>query len=157
LCDDMPMGLRFAIIGRTVKKQLDDRLREKDLTGVQLGVLTELARLEDSGQAEIKQRDLEEASHVTHPTMTEIIKRLEKKDFIRCNRSDRDARRKLIASTSKTRELLKEMELLGDDVFMELCAGLSEEEISQLKSLTGTVLSNIKDICRKGCDEGLDS
>ena len=73
---EMPIGLRFSLLHRSFKKQLDEQLKEKELTGVQFGVLGQLGRLERSGQGEVYQKDLELATHVTHPTMTEIIKRL---------------------------------------------------------------------------------
>ena len=78
---DMPIGLRFSLLHRAFLRQMDQRLLEKDLTGVQFGVLAALIRLEERGEAELSQRDLENASRVTHPTMTEIIKRLEKRAF----------------------------------------------------------------------------
>ena len=77
---ELPIGLRFSLLHRSFKKQLDEQLKEKELTGVQFGVLGQLGRLERSGQGEVYQKDLELATHVTHPTMTEIVKRLEKGD-----------------------------------------------------------------------------
>ena len=75
---EMPLGLRFSILHRLFRKELDERLRESGLTGVQFGVLGQLRRLEDSGAEEVNQRDLENATRRGHPTMTEIVKRLEK-------------------------------------------------------------------------------
>ena len=117
---DLPYGMRFSILGRTFKRQLDQRLLEKDLTGVQLGVLKELERLEASGAAEVNQRDLENASHVTHPTMTEILKRLERKGFIRCCQSSHDRRHKCIFSTEKARQLQQEMSYMDSAILAEL-------------------------------------
>ena len=85
----MPLGLRFSLLHRSYKKKIDELLREKDLTGVQFFVLGALVRLEHAGSGEIHQRDLELATHVTHPTMTELLKRLEKKGLIRCAPSAR--------------------------------------------------------------------
>ncbi len=56
---EMPIGLRFSLLHRSFKKQLDERLKEKELTGVQFGVLGQLDRLERSGQEEVYQKDLE--------------------------------------------------------------------------------------------------
>ena len=143
----MPLGLRFSIIGRSFKKQLDELLREKDLTGVQFGVLGELGRLEHSGCVSITQRDLENASHVTHPTMTEILKRLEKKGFIRCCPSENDRRCKLISSTEKAAALIDEMRTADERVFASLTGGLGEDEINELLRLTDVMLKNS---CGKG-------
>ena len=71
-------GLRFSILDREFKKKLEERANRMGLTAVQLRVLGELSRAESMGACEINQKDLEKALAVTHPTMTEIIKRLEK-------------------------------------------------------------------------------
>lgn len=139
----MPMGLRFSLLHRAFKKQLDARLQEKGLTGVQFGVLAQLRRLRRSGQEEINQRDLEEAMHVTHPTMTEIVKRLEKQGFVSCAPSERDRRFKSIRPTEKAAALQRELDELDDSIFRELCRGLSPEEIESLGAVTDKMLRNI--------------
>ena len=47
-----------------------------------VGVLGELGRLERESAGEVTQKALEAAAHVTHPTMTELLKKLEKKGFV---------------------------------------------------------------------------
>lgn len=150
---DLPYGMRFSILGRTFKRQLNERLQEKDLTGVQLGVLKELERLEDAGAAEVNQRDLENASHVTHPTMTEILKRLERKGFIRCCRSSHDRRHKCVSSTEKARRLRQELDDMDSAILAELSRGLSSRQLETLREITDVMLDNAFQLHRKGCDE----
>ena len=146
-----PLGMRFSIIHRFFRRQLDQRLKEQDLTGVQFGVLGALGRLESSGVSEVNQRDLENASHVTHPTMTEILKRLEKKGFIACRQSEADRRYKCICATEKTQALHKEIHEVDDSVFRQLCQGLSEEQIETFTSITDVMLANALK-CKEGSD-----
>lgn len=150
---DLPYGMRFSILGRTFKRQLDERLLEKDLTGVQLGVLKELERLEASGAAEVNQRDLEKASHVTHPTMTEILKRLERKGFVCCCQSSLDRRHKRISSTEKSMQLRQELSCMDEAILEELSRGLSRQQLETLWEILDVMLDNAFNICRKGCDE----
>ena len=150
---DLPYGMRFSILGRTFKRQLDQRLLEKDLTGVQLGVLKELERLEAAGAAEVNQRDLENASHVTHPTMTEILKRLERKGFIRCCQSSHDRRHKCIFSTEKARQLQQEMSYMDSANLVQLSRGLSQQQLEALGEILDVMLDNAFQTCKKGCDE----
>jgi len=150
---DLPVGLRFSIIHRSFRKQADERLREKDLTGVQFGVLGQLRRLERSGTEEVNQRDLENAAHVTHPTMTEIVKRLEKQGFVRCVPSERDRRYKSIRSTEKADALLQEMKELDAGILQSLCRGLSEAEVDALLRATDIMLHNACSIREKGSGE----
>ena len=150
---DLPYGMRFSILGRTFKRQLDERLLEKDLTGVQLGVLKELEQLEASGAAEVNQRDLEKASHVTHPTMTEILKRLERKGFVCCCQSSLDRRHKRISSTEKSMQLRQELSCMDEAILEELSRGLSQQQLETLWEILDVMLDNAFNICRKGCDE----
>ena len=144
--NEMPLGLRFAVIARCFKTTMDDRLREHDVTGVQFSILRELQRHEEEGTGELYQRDLENVSHVTHPTMTEIIKRLEKKGYIRCQRSESDRRHKCIVLTERARELCSEVNAAEDYAVQRLCGCLTEEEFSTLESLLEKILSNVDTI-----------
>ena len=85
----VPRGLRFAILQKTIRRQMDEYVRETGLTGTQVGVLGELGRLERESAGEVTQKALEAAAHVTHPTMTELLKKLEKKGFVTCRPSER--------------------------------------------------------------------
>ena len=143
------------MLHRAFRRQLDERLRELDLTGAQFGVLGQLARLEEAGE-EVNQRALETASHVTHPTMTEIIKRLEQKGFIVCRPGAADRRNKCIASTEKARSLHREVDRVDEAVFKWLCEGLSQEQIGQLDAITGVMLQNALKVYGKGCDKSCD-
>lgn len=149
---ELPYGLRFSILGRSFKHRMDERLMEKDLTGVQLSVLRELCRMENSDAAEVNQRDLENASHVTHPTMTEILKRLERKGFISCCRSSLDRRHKCISSTEKGRELRKELTEMDSAILGELSQGLSQEQLEELWRIIDVMMENAFRSCKKGSE-----
>lgn len=153
---ELPYGLRFSLLGRFFKKRLNEQLMEKELTGVQLTVLKELERLEDSGSSEIRQRDLENISHVTHPTMTEILKRLERKEFISCRRSSTDRRSKCISTTEKSRQLRQELSEMDEAVLTELSQGLSREQVAQLWEITNVMLDNAFRAYGKGSEEESD-
>jgi len=147
MTDQLPYGLRFSIIGRTFKRQLDSQLSAEELTAVQLSVLKELGRLERSGVPEVNQRDLENASHVTHPTMAQILKRLERKGFIRCCQSSTDRRSKSISSTEKALKLRHEMDQIDQEIFKQLCRGLSQEQVDSTLAAVDIMLSNAFHCC----------
>jgi DNA-binding MarR family transcriptional regulator len=142
---DYPPGVRLAILNKTFKRKLEERASEKGLTAVQLRVLGELRHLEVSGMSEINQRDLENAVSVTHPTMTEIIKRLEKKGAVVCTVSSVDKRYKKISSTSEYSNIHTEIEELDRLVFKELCEGLSDQQIEQFIQISDVMIGNVID------------
>ena len=144
--NEMPLGLRFAVIARCFKTTMDDRLREHDVTGVQFSILRELQRHEEEGTGELYQRDLENVSHVTHPTMTDIIKRLEKKGYIECRKSENDRRHKCILPTARAKALCSEVSAAEDYAAQRILDGLTEEEFSTLESLLEKILVNVDTI-----------
>lgn len=139
---DLPIGMRFAIISRAFKRNMDARVRTLGLTGVQCGVLGQLRRLEQGGNGEIHQRMLEEATHMSHPTMTDIIKRLEKNGFIQCRPSRADRRYKSISSTPRAEEVHKALQAFNEATFAQLSEGLSPAQVEALFSILDTMLHN---------------
>ena len=139
---EIPMGVRFSIIARAFRTELDRRLIEQELTGVQLAVLRLLVRMENEGAEEINQRRLEQANCVTHPTMTEIIKRLDKKGYITCTPGKTDKRVKSIRSTEKTKCLNAMIERTDREVAELLSQGLSDEQKRQLIEITDIMVKN---------------
>lgn len=152
--EQMPVGLRFSLLHRSFKKKMDAMLSEKDLTGVQFGVLGALVRLERSGAEEISQRDLEQATHMAHPTMTDVLRRLEKKGFLCCRVSSRDRRYKCISSTEKALALKNDALRAEEETFQWLCRGLSREQVDTLLEITDHMLANLMADCEKGCESG---
>ena len=150
-----PEGLRFSLLARATKKQIDDAIRDEGLTGAQLFVLSALRRL-GSGGAEVNQKDLEAVSRVTHPTMTDMLRRLEKKGYVSCRRSEVDRRFKRVAPTQKALGLTRRLEEADSAAFRALCEGLSETEIAQLKSTTDRMVENALKLLGKGCEHGCD-
>ena len=120
---EIPIGARFSILHRSFRRRIDELIGEQGLTGVQGFVLCELHRMELAGLEEINQRDLERAAHLSHPTLNEIIKRLEAKGFVSCRVSTRDRRSKCIVSAPMAGEVFRCMDSLDRTVFDELCRG----------------------------------
>ena len=139
---NMPIGVKFAVIHRAFRREMDTLLRQKDLTGAQFGTLRALDCLEKNGSGEISQRQLEEVCHSAHPTMTEILKKLEKKGYL-TRRRDPEDQRSLSVALTPAGEALKD-EALSVPGRMANCLGLSGEEALQLGKLLDKVLNNIE-------------
>ncbi|MCI8593490.1 MAG: MarR family transcriptional regulator [Lachnospiraceae bacterium] len=144
MMNELPMGLRLSILHRTFKRLLNERVGTLGLTGVQFAVLQELRRLEASKPPEINQRDLERAARLTHPTMTEILKHLEKKGFIRCCTGASDKRSKAISSTEKTHFLAGNLDYMDEDIFRELIRGIPGEDVEVFLNVMDHILKNTR-------------
>ena len=143
--ESLPIGLRFSLLHRAFRRKMDALLGEKELTGVQFGVLGALIRLEKEGGSEISQRALEEKTRISHATMTEILKRLEKKGFLRSEQSARDRRYKSIRATEKAYRLKDELAEVENETFSWLCRGLDPQQIRELLNITDLMLQNAWD------------
>ena len=152
----LPMGIRFSLLHRAFRRKMDEMLSEKDLTGVQFGVLQTLIRLETEGRSEISQRDLEQAARISHASMTDILRRLEKKGFVGCEQSSKDRRFKHIASTEKAKLLKDDAHRVEEETLRWLCRGLAPEQLDQLVSITDVMLRNAWESCEKGCEQSDD-
>ena len=135
-------GLRFSILDREFKKKLEERAKRMGLTSVQLRVLGELSRLESMGVEEINQRDLEKALVVTHPTMTEIIKRLEKKNAVVCTPSKVDRRYKKINCTVEFKDIHTELREMDWEIFDKICDGIPKKHVQIFLEASEKMLEN---------------
>ena len=152
----LPIGLRFSLLHRAFRRRMDALLSEKGLTGVQFGVLMALLRMEKEGAEEISQRALEERARVSHATMTEILKRLEKKGFVRSEQSLRDRRFKCIHATEKASLLRDEHVEAENEIFSGLCRGLSERQVADLLASMDLMLENAWKDKQKGGEGDCD-
>ncbi len=139
----MPFGLKIAIISRVFRKKMDEKASAMGLTYVQLRVLGSVSRLEEAGWAEIHQNDLEEIEHVTHPAMTKLLQKLEKKGFVECVPSSIDRRYKKITSTEKSSGIHKMILAQDREVFDDLCRNFTQEQKLALLQMTDNLLKNI--------------
>lgn len=143
MADNMPSGLKIAILNRAFRKKLDEKAAAMGLTSVQLRVLGSVSRLEETGKAEIHQNDLEKLEHVTHPAMTKLLQKLENKGFVKCVPSAFDRRYKNIMCTDKSRGIHKVILSHDQEVFEELCKNLSDEQKDIFQSCVSIILKNI--------------
>lgn len=139
----MPFGLKIAIINRAFRKCMDEKAEKMGLTSVQLRVLGSVSRLEERGESEIHQNDLEKIEHVTHPAMTKIIQKLEAKGFLHCEPGLKDKRCKIISTTSKSKGIHNIILEQDAEVCDRLGGDLSPEERAELDRMVDIILRNI--------------
>ena len=77
--DSLPIGQQMRIAHQAIHQHIDRKLASMDLTGIQSFVLRYLS--EHSGEV-VYPRDIEKQFHLTHPTVSGILQRLESKDFL---------------------------------------------------------------------------
>ena len=149
--DTIPTGLRFTIVHRAIRQKMDESVKDFDLTGVQFAVLGQLGRLEHTQSDDVSQKMLEEATHTTHATMTEILKKLEKKGFITCQPSEIDRRSKVIRSTERSHALHSRLSKCDEEIFRTLTAGIPQQDIDTMLHVMDQMLENVFSLSGECC------
>ena len=122
----------------SIKKELDNKMRQYNLTAVQFMIL---GYLYDNKDTEIIQKDI--CNHLTlkHSTVINILKRLEQKGLIIKNTN----RKAIISITDKGIKLLNTIGIKGGYVEEKLLEGITEKERKNLSIQLDKMYKNIKD------------
>lgn len=133
-------GFYFRCIQGQIEKYVNENMKEYNLTKSQLDVLRYLDQNKDRP---IFQKDIEDFFHISNPTVTGLLNRLEEKGYIIRKKSDKDKRIHLIERTRKA-DIMKENYAKNIQVLEKrIAAGLSPEEKEQLFVLLSKVIQNL--------------
>ncbi|SHI06116.1 DNA-binding transcriptional regulator, MarR family [Sporobacter termitidis DSM 10068] len=138
--EEETLGLIIRRISHAAKKETDNNLKRLNLTMSQGLVLEYLNNTPDE---ELTQRAIEQHFNLQHPTVSGILKRLEKNGFITTSVNQADRRVKNIYLTDKARAV--ELIARQDKKQMEetYVKGLTAQEIETLRGLLKKVLNNM--------------
>lgn len=95
-------------------------------------------------------KDIEEEFRLTHPTVSGILTRLEKKDFIELRPDDQDRRSKRIYLRPRGRECMENMHQVIQNNETRLVAGFTEEEQALFADFLKRAITNMGgNLCRR--------
>lgn len=133
----------MGFIGRLQKAKIDTELSRVGLTVAQVEVLLYLLGHSGKGR-EITARELEQRFRVSNPTMSGILKRLEKKNIIERTQSSLDRRNKQICIKGDVNQLCR---IVEDRIYLEkekLFRDFTPEESTRLLQLLTKLLHNLE-------------
>jgi DNA-binding MarR family transcriptional regulator len=113
------------------------------LSNQQARILMFLAKHNVRGQRHIKRKDIETFLNLKGSSVTSLMNGLEKNGFVERVQSDDDARRKILSLTDKSREIVKQMDMIFEATDNQLQEGMSEEEKMTFRLLLGIAHNNI--------------
>lgn len=113
------------------------------LSNQQARILLFLSKHNQRGQKNIKRKDFEEFLNIKGSSVTSLIHGLEKNGFIERATSEKDSRRKIMTLTEKSKEIVKQMDLVFEATDNQLQEGMSEEEKMTFRLLLGIAHNNI--------------
>jgi MarR family multiple gene transcriptional regulator MgrA len=135
------LSLLFRRIALAAKKDTDNALKKWDLTMSQAMVLEFLNNTTEENRT---QKAVEQHFGLQHPTVSGILKRLEKSGFIRTATSETDRRAKTIFMTEKAWQADARAKAHQDEREAQMFDGMTKEELKTLRRLLLHILDNIK-------------
>lgn len=132
-------GPRLKMLHFCTNQAITNALAEMDLTAAQGHVLAYLAHHPEAPCP----RDLEEVFHLSHPTVSGLLARLEKKEFIAIRPDGQDKRCKRIYILPKGEACNQTMRQHIQSIEGQLVQDFSEEEQKQFARLLDRAVANM--------------
>ena len=135
----------MGLLNRKQKMKMDMELEKIGLTVAQAQILFYIMLNSGGGEKEITARDLEQRFQVSNPTISGILKRLEKKEFIERTPGTIDRRKQQIRIKGDFHYLRKNAEERMEAEKEKLFRDFTEEDLDKLSELLKKLLYNIED------------
>ena len=141
--DNADVGYLITNISYGIRQYFDKLYADCDITYPQSRVLTRLFSQADKG--DVNQRDLEYALGIKASSVSSLVRNLEWKGFVRCERVPSDTRNKRILLTEKGLEAKELLDGARDQAEAAMVQGFSDEEQEQLRVLLAKVMKNLNE------------
>ncbi|MCO6541034.1 MAG: MarR family transcriptional regulator [Lactobacillus sp.] len=119
-------GRLLKMAARQLTIHFDQFARPYNLTGTQMSIIDHLGRI----PGEILQRDLEKEFNIRRSTATLILQRMEKKQLIKRQTAQTDARQKSVQLTVKGQQLVQQISHYMQQQQAQLQQHFTKEEIA---------------------------
>ncbi|HCV9489749.1 TPA: multidrug efflux transporter transcriptional repressor MepR [Staphylococcus aureus] len=131
----------FRMISHEMKQKADQKLEQFDITNEQGHTLGYLYAHQQDG---LTQNDIAKALQRTGPTVSNLLRNLERKKLIYRYVDVQDTRRKNIGLTTSGIKLVEAFTSIFDEMEQTLVSQLSEEENEQMKANLTKMLSSLQ-------------
>ena len=132
-------GHLLRILHWCTDQSMTNALEEMELTAAQGHIMGFLAHSKEPPCP----RDVEEKLRLSHPTVSGLLSRLEKKEFIQLLPDEHDRRCKRIHVLPKGRECMENMNQVIRNNEKRLVEGFTEEEQAQFAELLNRAIANM--------------
>lgn len=135
------VGYMITNISYGIRQYFDNLFSDYDVTYPQSRVLTRLfAQL---GKGDVNQRDLEYALGIKASSVSSLVRNLEQKGFITCERLPQDTRNKRILLTEKGFQLRAMLDNAHDQAEHQMTLGLTPEQVTVFRTCLQQVMQNL--------------
>ena len=135
------LGPRLRYLNNRITQYMDQQFLALDLTSTQSFILHHLSLHENEA---MYPKDIEKRFHLTHPTVSGVLQRLEAKNFIVIEPDRADRRCKRIRLTDRARRCDEAVRHACETLERLMCSGMSEEEQQTLLRLLDLASANLR-------------
>ena len=135
------LGPRLRYLNNRITQYMDQQFLALDLTSTKSFILHHLSLHENVA---IYPKDIEKRFHLTHPTVSGVLQRLEAKNFIVIEPDRADRRCKRIRLTDRARRCDEAVGHAFETLERLMCSGMSEEEQQTLLRLLDLASANLR-------------
>lgn len=136
------VGYMITNISYGIRQYFDSLFSDYDVTYPQSRVLTRLfAQL---GKGDVNQRDLEYALGIKASSVSSLVRNLEQKGFVTCERLPQDTRNKRIILSDKGLQLRDMLDNAHDQAEDKMTHGLTPEQVEVFRTCLQQVMQNLE-------------
>ena len=135
------LGPRLRFLNNRITQYMDQQFLALDLTSTQSFILHHLSLHENEA---VYPKDIEKKLHLTHPTVSGVLQRLEAKNFIVIEPDRADRRCKRIRLTDRARRCDEAVGQAFETLERLMCSGMSAEEQQTLLRLLDLATKNLR-------------
>ena len=135
------LGPQLRYLNNRITQYMDQQFLALDLTSTQSFILHHLSLHENEA---MYPKDIEKRFHLTHPTVSGVLQRLEAKNFIVIEPDRADRRCKRIRLTDRARRCDEAVGQALETLERLMCSGMSEEEQQTLLRLLDLASANLR-------------
>lgn len=140
--DNPDIGYMITNISYGIRQYFDAVLADHNVTYPQSRVLTRL--FSQLGKGDVNQRDLEYALGIKASSVSSLVRNLEQKGFVSCERLPQDTRNKRILLTDKGLKLRELLERSRNQAEKEMTRGLSPDQVDVFRTCLKQVMENLE-------------
>ena len=142
-----PYGAKIKQLSIAFERAFNDSLAQTGLTYAQGKLLSYLGHHTDGP---VYAKDLEQHFHLTHPTVSGLLQRLEAKGFLAVRQENHDRRCKRLELTPQALENQARLRAMGDALNQLLVKGFTAREQEQFWQLLSRAVENVEtNPCKK--------
>ncbi|MBM7542077.1 MarR family transcriptional regulator [Amphibacillus cookii] len=146
--DDIIFYIRLVYFA--LEREKNSYFESQNLTASQGDILLFLAKAKHHHKA-LNQKDIEAHFHLTNPTVTGLLNRLEEKNFVKRVKSETDGRNKLIYLTDESEAVLARFKAYKHVIDEKLFQGISQSEQQDVLEKLKAFLANLNQDLPKEC------